>query len=105
MTPLRQSYGGWGHIEDRNGTKVLVKHVRRDKHFMRRNQSWGMALGMVQQLNEDAVAGIELHVDDDGIVLTVDMATFNRFSTIEQWRGYEEQAFLHEARWLRWPKH
>lgn len=87
--------------EDDNGHRMALKEVRFKEHFMRRNQSYGISLKVVQELNKLQVDGIELHVTDEGQVLYCDMDDFNRLSTIERYPPFEEQAFLHISKWRR----
>jgi len=87
--------------EGNEGSRAAIKEVRFGEHFMRRNQSYGISLKVVQELNKMQVEGIELHVTDEGQVLYCDMQDFNRLSTIERYPPFEEQAFLHISKWKR----
>lgn len=87
--------------ETDDGHRRAVKEVRFKDHFMRRNQSYGISLNVVQELNKLQVDGIELHVMDEGHILYCGMDDFNRLSTIERYPPFEEQAFLHISKWRR----
>jgi len=87
--------------EDNTGHRMALKEVKFKEHFMRKNQSYGISLNVVQELNKLQVDGIELHVVDEDRILYCDMDDFNRLSTIERYPPFEEQAFLHISKWKR----
>jgi hypothetical protein len=99
-----KGFGKLGAVyENAEGKKIFCKTVvrgtrERPRHFMWNNQSWGISLEVVAELNAMKVDEIALWVADEGVI-HVDLDTFNRKSHIERHRDYEEQAFLHESYW------
>jgi len=99
MSRIIARYTGGFVTENDNGYRVFVKFVKRERHFMRKNRSWGISLAIVQELNRLGTDSIELHITDENEVLFVDMETFNAKSSIESYNGNDEQAFLFEGFW------
>jgi hypothetical protein len=101
MTRIIRRLKGLVVEEADEGSRAAIKEVRFGEHFMRKNQSYGISLDVVQELNRLGVDLIELHVTDKNEILYCDMDDFNRLSTIEQYPPYEEQAFLHISKWKK----
>lgn len=85
---------------DGHGRMFFFKQVNRERHFMRRNQSWAISHEIVVDLIHLGVDRLVLWVEGEGLI-TVSMGQFHKHSTVERWKDYEEQDFLHEGYWER----
>lgn len=88
-----------GEITWANGKLVLVKKVRREAHFHRFLQAWGLQASAIPQLREMGVAAVRLVVDD-GSVLEASLGQIDRFGFKREFPPHGEQVFLPERYWV-----
>lgn len=92
-------YGRWGKLmQNDQGEKAFLSRRIRSKHFMRKSQSWGIALEVVQQLKKLNVNDVYLHVQGEGYYHTT-LHALELHGLIERYQDYEEQVHLHQSHW------
>lgn len=97
-----KSFGKRGVVfEQADGFRYFEKFVSKEKHFMRKSQSWAIDVEIVNELNKLKVDNIVLRVRE-GFDLQISLEDFNKHSVIERYKDYEEQCFVHESHWERY---
>ena len=100
-TFLGQRNRSMGLIIEYNNERIFYKSVLRRKHFHRNHQSWAIATNIINELHNEKVELIVLDIKDEGMIY-VSLDDFDKYSIIDQFKGYEEQNFLHERYWGKW---
>jgi hypothetical protein len=78
---------------------VLVKHVDKDKHMLRRPRGWGMDLTILEEAKEAGVRTVELRDETHSLTWTAPLDAYWSKRSIFLDRGFGKQRVLLADAW------
>lgn len=93
--------GKWGtlfRLDD--GSLIFRAYRNREKHFMRKHQSWALSDGTIEGLRDAKCDIIKLIVEGEGVYETT-LRAFDTYGIPDQYGGDEPQIHLEEKYWTR----
>lgn len=77
----------------------FVSPRRMDKHYFRIWKGWGVAVEIVEFLEEHSVYGVKLVIDAKRLIMT-SLPNLRLHGHVEQYSGFEPQIIMAEKHWL-----